>query len=185
MNFDFSPLFLLFVPQNNREFILMLNPHQNFKEWLSSIDNTNLLDIAFLQVGSPYFNELLEVDSELLEMASYSERMMEKFWEVIDNFSKPSRESAVFFVNFKALFDFTFENRANDDDWNEIENNLQEMLQNSASKPVMENLYLKLISDLPERKKAWKEIYEGWNELKNNALSNKNLRLWEQSSFGK
>ncbi|WP_415872146.1 hypothetical protein [Acinetobacter pittii] len=51
----------------------MLNPHQNLKEWLNTIDKSNLQDIAFLLSGSLYF-------SQVFEAAHDSEKMLEKFW---------------------------------------------------------------------------------------------------------
>lgn len=154
----------------------MLNPHQSFKDWLNSIDKTDLQDIAFLLSTSPYF-------SEARELIFKPEEMLEKFWEVINSYSEPSHESVSFFVTFKALFDFHFESRSSEEGWGAVENRHQRMLSDPDLTSDMKDHLTKMISDLPERKKVWIELCEHWETLKQYDLSDSNLKDWEQGKF--
>ncbi|OTG78819.1 hypothetical protein B9T23_01750 [Acinetobacter terrae] len=154
----------------------MLNPHQSFKDWLNSINQTNLQDIAFLLCTSPYF-------SEAREIVYKPEKMLEKFLEVVDRYSQPSNESVDFLVTFKALFDFHFKSRSTEEGWNTVENRHKRMLGDSDLTPDMKDHLLKMISDLPERKKVWIDLCEHWETLKQYDLSDNSLRDWQQSRF--
>ncbi|WP_415872147.1 hypothetical protein [Acinetobacter pittii] len=100
---------------------------------------------------------------------------------MLDNYSEPSLKSSAFFVTFKGLFDFYFESRSNEEGWSVVEDRHQKMLESNDLTPSMKDHLMKMMAELPERKNTWIELYKGWNELKNSALSNKNLRAWEQT----
>lgn len=156
----------------------MLNPHKSFKDWLNSIEKSNLQDIAFLLSSSPYFHEVRD-------LVLKTDEMLEKFWEAIDSYSEPSHESVSFFVSFKALFDFYLKSRSNEEGWTKVENQHKSMLSDPEITTDMKAHLTKMISDLPKRKKIWIELFEQWETLKQYDLSDNNLENWEKSRFFK
>lgn len=152
----------------------MNNPHQALVDWLKTIDNSNLLDIAYLLSSSPYFSL---ISDQYLEQ----DQMIEKFWETVDIYSEPSFKSAAFLVSFKALFDFYFESRLSEEGWREVEDRHESMLNLPELTPSMEAHLKRMISSLPDRKKAWIAFSDRWNSLKNNELSSQSLQKWTQN----
>ncbi|MBV6549936.1 hypothetical protein [Acinetobacter soli] len=152
----------------------MNNPHQALVDWLKTIDNSNLLDIAYLLSSSPYFSVISDQHLE-------QDEIIEKFWEIVDSYSESSFKSAAFLVSFKALFDFYFESRLSEEGWKEVEDRHERMLKLPELTPSMEAHLNRMISLLPDRKKAWIGFSDRWNSLKNNELSSQSLLQWTQN----
>lgn len=146
----------------------MLNPHLSLKEWLNSIDEDNLNTIAFFFSFTPEFQGI----------NSNEDALVNNFLAVIEEYSDGTIESANFFVTFKALFDFHFEDRSNEEGWRVVEERHDRLFKHPDITPNMVEHLTKMKARLPESKKIWFEIYKSWNDLKNNALSNKNLKAW-------
>lgn len=166
----FLSLYLLLFQHNNRDLNRMLNPHQSLKEWLTTIDEENLNTIAFFFSFTPEFKGINSAGVD----------MVNKFLAVIDEYAEGTLESSNFFVTFKALFDYYFEDRSNEEGWRKVEERHQSLLEHPEIKPSMVEHILKMKAQLPENKKIWFEIYKNWNDLKSNALSNNNLKAWGQ-----
>lgn len=153
----------------------MLNPNKLLKEWLSSINESDLQDIAALLSTSSYFNEVRQSFGD--------DNMLDKFWETIDNYSTPSLENAIFLVNFKATFDYLFSSRSSNDGWDIVEKRQESMMQHADLTPNMKNHLIRMMQSLPERRATWINLYKSWDDLKANGLSDKNIKLWESISL--
>lgn len=151
----------------------MLNPNELLKEWLQTINESDLQDIAALLSTSPSF--------ALVREAFGGDNMLDEFWETIDRHSEPSLENAVFLVNFKATFDYMFSSRSSNEEWDITEKRHKAVMQSPDLTPRMKEHLARMIEILPERRATWIELYKSWEDLKANALSDNNIRAWEQT----
>lgn len=156
----------------------MLNPHQSFKAWLDTIDNSNLQDIAFLLSVNPYFKEVRDI-------AVGPDDIVDKFLEIVNRYSEPSYESADFYVTFKSIFEYYFKDRFTESGWKATENLNKRILEDPNLTPSMIDHLTRMISALPGRMNYWIQLHKRWEALKEEALSDKNISDWREATLFK